>query len=262
VEIDSSFSFKNLGLDVDDTVAAEGDRLLFGSGKLCLDCSGAGHDDERMAGPWQMRMALPDRTTWLRLADKVGSLVPEEKGGCRLRRFLAGIILGDGLSAAGGDPFDRKLISCLIGIQQAVKDDNASDAAEWANALIGTGVGLTPSGDDMLVGILAAWGLQATTDGQLVFIETVKEYLIRSLAGRTTSISEAFLFHALQGRFSDRVTEFAVAALAQNDFEVEATVTKLLAFGASSGVDTLCGVVFGCGTWTFGFCHTRPVQVS
>ena len=247
VEFGSRFSFKNLGLQAGDMVTADSERLIFGSGRLCLDCSGAERDAERLPA-CHKGMELPDRRTWQRFADRVDLLVPDGQGRRRLRRFLAAMS-NDGVSPAGADPFDRKLISCLIGLQQAAWDGNASEAARWATALIGTGVGLTPSGDDILVGILAAWSLQAGAGKQQAFIESIRMRLLGCLAGRTTRISEAFLYHALQGRFSGRLMDFAVAVLAQKDFEVEAAATRLLAFGASSGLDSLCGVVFGCGTW-------------
>ncbi|CAD2076433.1 hypothetical protein GCM10007358_04770 [Phocicoccus schoeneichii] len=95
---------------------------------------------------------------------------------------------------------------------------------------VGRGKGLTPTGDDILSGILYADALDK-------FIDDRSYSLIERLYNEnlTTMVSKAFILLALKEIFSSRVT-----ALQRNP-SVE-TMNALKALGSSSGLDTLYGI--------------------
>lgn len=101
--------------------------------------------------------------------------------------------------------------------------------------LIGLGTGLTPSGDDFLCGLLA--GLILTGKESSPFSLLLKEEIGKNLSN-TNDISRAFLLCALHNRFSCPVlalTNTQDAASIHHSFEQ---------IGHSSGIDTLCGILF------------------
>lgn len=106
-----------------------------------------------------------------------------------------------------------------------------------AQALIGLGEGLTPAGDDCLVGAFAVlwrfgrWRLSALGRASGAIAEATER--------GTTTVGRAFLVHALGGEFSE-----AVGALLRAETITEARVAaaSLRAMGGTSGTDTLSGM--------------------
>ncbi len=112
--------------------------------------------------------------------------------------------------------------------------------------LIGLGPGLTPSGDDLLMGFLAARtllnGASDTTD---IYLDVFRsEFPL--LCGRTTLLSEELLYWASRGQFSKLMTDI-MNSIADGDISgVRASALNMMTqFGATSGTDTLIGIVAG-----------------
>lgn len=101
--------------------------------------------------------------------------------------------------------------------------------------LIGLGIGLTPSGDDFLCGILA--GLTLSNNLDHPFTLEFKNQLMNHLEN-TNDISRAFLNCALQSHFSEAVKKIPSAASPSE------LLTPFEAIGHSSGIDTLCGIYY------------------
>ena len=112
-------------------------------------------------------------------------------------------------------------------------------AAEAATRLIGLGQGLTPSGDDVLVGIEAALhALARPTAGFLVLATGGVE-------GRTTALAATLLRHAASGEFAERLHVLLGALLGSDDEAIPAAIDRAVAWGATSGTDCLLGVLIG-----------------
>ena len=105
-----------------------------------------------------------------------------------------------------------------------------------ARALLGLGEGLTPAGDDCLVGALAV--LHAVDAGVLTQ-PGVAASIASDAAARTTTIAREFVLHALAGRFSEPV--LAVLRARSRD-EAGHAAAQLAAAGGTSGADTLHGM--------------------
>ena len=109
------------------------------------------------------------------------------------------------------------------------------DAADKLCSLIGLGIGLTPSGDDFLCGILAGLHIQGIANDE--FAVKLRENIFNNLS-RTNEISQAFLQCALDGQFNLAVTEL------WNNPEKEQISEMFHSIGHSSGMDMLCGIYF------------------
>lgn len=110
--------------------------------------------------------------------------------------------------------------------------------------LVGRGPGATPSGDDILTGILLTL-LHTTTGEQRGHVLAVGDMLVGTATDRTTRISAALLAQAAQGRAPDSVTE-AIASLLRPSLSRDRHVASLRALterGHTSGVDILVGIL-------------------
>jgi hypothetical protein len=119
-----------------------------------------------------------------------------------------------------------------------------------ARALIGLGAGLTPSGDDLLVGYLA--GLWCSVSGmseRAQFVSSLGKAIIQ-LSQQTTDISRAYLFHASQGGVSSRLADLAEAIChGENSDRLVAITESAMQVGHTSGMDAVSGLLFGLVAW-------------
>lgn len=104
--------------------------------------------------------------------------------------------------------------------------------------LVGLGVGLTPSGDDYLVGTFAA--LHHLPDSGILR-RTLGDRVIAA-AGQTTVVSGHFLKAAAAGQFHSDIAQATVVALTRPD-ALESAFRQVVAIGSTSGTDALFGLV-------------------
>ncbi|QOV19717.1 DUF2877 domain-containing protein [Blautia liquoris] len=121
------------------------------------------------------------------------------------------------------------------------KQYNYGDAASELVSLVGLGIGLTPSGDDFLCGVLA--GLILCSQWLHPFSRSLKEQLERHL-DNTNDISQEFLKCALRGHFGQAVMNLSSAASVQD------ILPAFEAIGHSSGIDSLCGIFYAISLYT------------
>lgn len=158
----------------------------------------------------------------------------EEPG--RLARAL------ERLHVPGAPALDSSLAArarrCLA---HGVRVGDPGAVIEGACHLLGLGEGLTPAGDDCLVGVLA------------VLHRFRRQFLARhpeigaTVAGavtRTTAVGGEFVRHALEGSFSEPVIDLITAPDRE---EVRRHAVRLLALGATSGADTILGMRLALG---------------
>ncbi|AHG75830.1 hypothetical protein X808_13070 [Mannheimia varigena USDA-ARS-USMARC-1296] len=108
--------------------------------------------------------------------------------------------------------------------------------------LIGLGIGLTPSGDDFLSGLLATFQYFNATKS--TFYQNLTQQIRQNLAN-TNAISSRFLDCALQQQFSVPVLTFFENIDKQNS-DIEQLNKLFENIGHSSGMDTLFGIYYGC----------------
>lgn len=107
---------------------------------------------------------------------------------------------------------------------------------------IGLGEGLTPSGDDFLVGLL--WALWVGEADRLPGFETFL-YALRSILHKTNDISAQMLWFAIRKRFTEPLISLARVS---DPTDCAEAFKRIAAFGHTSGFDTLCGLLVGLKT--------------
>ncbi len=104
---------------------------------------------------------------------------------------------------------------------------------------IGAGIGLTPSGDDFIIGLLFA----IKCSGNNEIFEKLVETIVKNIE-RTNDISGAFLKCACKGEFGEKLHDL-LSAIADSKKSLKYEVENIASTGHSSGVDTLNGIIIG-----------------
>ncbi len=126
----------------------------------------------------------------------------------------------------------HRAAACL---KRAITARQSGDLLQTAvGQLAGLGQGLTPAGDDYLLGVMAALWLT----GQTELLSEIAE----AATTRTTALSVAFLRAAARGEFMEAWHSLAQAWVEQDHQAIGQTVDRIARFGASSGPDALAGL--------------------
>lgn len=140
--------------------------------------------------------------------------------------------------AAPGDPFEPAL-------GEALATFAAGAEVEALGALVGLGAGLTPSGDDVLVGILAAldWG-RDLQPGAAAIRRRLIAALPAPLGARTPRLSAQLLRAAADGLYAEPILDLLDTMTLDETASEHAgrAIQVLLEVGHRSGADTLRGI--------------------
>ncbi|MBM3179408.1 MAG: DUF2877 domain-containing protein [Chloroflexi bacterium] len=151
--------------------------------------------------------------------------------------------------AEQGSLLARRLRQPILQLIAAAEQLDSRSAKDAAQNMIGLGPGVTPSGDDVLIGFLA--GLHSTAGNEKerpAFIQTFGESLLL-LSEETNEISRTYLYHAIHGQFSSSIIAL-LDAIHNGDEPRLALVSKeTMRVGHSSGMDSVTGLLIGLCVW-------------
>jgi hypothetical protein len=190
-------------------------------------------------------LRLTGATVW-RPADPGPSLASARIGN-HLR--AAGLRLGRRRSAHPS-VFDGLAAAAVAAIGDACRALDGDQAARQAGRLIGWGEGLTPAGDDFLVGLLAGLDALVQGDGRRQRFRTALASALVSCMRRTTPIAAHYLRLAAGGHYIEPLVDLRNALLAEPDWQaVDMRLQRALDVGATSGADTVSGLLAGLAAW-------------
>jgi len=133
---------------------------------------------------------------------------------------------------------------------QATSRLQLGDAMISAKPLIGLGYGLTPSGDDFLVGYMAGlWCTAGANPSRMQFLMALGSELSQ-VSQHTNEISCTYLRSAAKGHVSEALAKLAQQLNQANDMSsVRAATQAALQVGHTSGSDGVLGLLLGCLAW-------------
>ena len=120
---------------------------------------------------------------------------------------------------------------------RGIVSDNTQNVLLGASSVAGLGVGLTPSGDDFLIGVIYALWVVFDSEDAARWSRTIVE----SASPHTTMLSAAMLQEASEGNAAEH-WHILVDVLAEGDaIDVEQACSGILSVGHTSGADALTG---------------------
>lgn len=130
--------------------------------------------------------------------------------------------------------------STMLRLQEEMDSSNHLPNAETVTSLLGYGSGLTPSGDDFIVGLLLAlnrWKGVLAPSGDL---NTLNHRVVEAAYEKTTTLSANLIECAASGLADERLIAALDWLMSGNSRDSD-FVDELLSWGNSSGMDVFMG---------------------
>jgi hypothetical protein len=185
---------------------------------------------------------------WRATPPRVGANLAWLQGKLRQRRLVQRAAVG---------AFDRAVLDVLEEragcLRDALREREGAVAGAHARSLLGLGPGLTPAGDDFLVGLFAVLHLPDSPCERWL---QGGAQVLQDAERATNEISLAALRCAGRGRVRDSIAVLLRELLRGGGASLEAALARVLAIGASSGCDIAAGLA--CGLEIQLFHGSRP----
>jgi hypothetical protein len=134
--------------------------------------------------------------------------------------------------------FEKQL---LLRFKKGVEYFRAGDYKRGTMTMRGLGLGLTPSGDDFISGLLAGWQFAMLN---LRFETAMRRELVYLHAEGGNLVSNSFIRSSYEGKVNAKVRRLMLALAGSDRAELEAAAAAALASGHTSGADFCSGLAF------------------
>lgn len=130
-------------------------------------------------------------------------------------------------------------ISLLSTFSTSIATADLPSSFAVSRRLAGLGIGLTPAGDDFILGaVLAAWIIHP-----IEIAGVLAKGITNTSAPLTTSLSAAWLRSAGKGEAGILWHQFFEALISSKPAEIQTATDRILAMGETSGADALAGFI-------------------
>ncbi|MCE1245814.1 MAG: DUF2877 domain-containing protein [Firmicutes bacterium] len=142
--------------------------------------------------------------------------------------------------------------NALIIMDEGIIDRDENLFSRSLEKLTGAGCGLTPGGDDFILGMLCISnlitkaGYSKGNSSGLFILGNIQKYLPLYL-NKTGFISRSYLQYALEGRYTETLVSFIRMFSDGYPENSQECISKLMCRGATSGADTIAGILFASG---------------
>jgi hypothetical protein len=231
INLSSMINFKSL-FSLGEKCALQKDRIVFNNVTILIEAN---------TPIWQPPPIYFTEEGWQdvyhRFKHLTATLVTAYQGGM----FLP--FLEKALRRSAGEYSSRALYEeNLSGLLPSLESDQPGDLSQRLLGLIGLGSGLTPAGDDFLVGFLLASHYLNQIAPSSASEKELQDHIVLTARRKTTTLSAALMQCAAEGAADERLMN-ALDWLAQANADIQQIRADLLSYGSSSGIDSFAGIL-------------------
>jgi hypothetical protein len=183
---------------------------------------------------WAARPAVEQRQTMQAIAQRV--LV--QRGDVGLAALFP--ILMDWPAVPALSAEQSALLEQLLALRRSVQSGDNAALLAGLTAWLGQGRGLTPSGDDVAIGLLLMLARSPRVNTPAGNIDMLK-HVIAAAYQRTTALSANLIEYAAAGQGDERLITVA-DGIATGSASIDDCVDCVLGWGSSSGIEALIGM--------------------
>lgn len=234
ISIDDSLDFFNFSLNIGDYLNISSKELFIGTSPIKIDSPEVWEPTLE----YSPKLFLNDNKILVKSIKSI-VIINGKSGG--LREAVLSAIANKVPDRKDNDSFVSKLLS---EVYVDFHSNSIVEAAKKISNLLGYGAGLTPAGDDFLVGVLSVLHSLKYIDKNISKFHEILSAEIIENSFRTTMISKVFLDEATQGRFSESFHNVYRALSDESLEELYKACATMISIGHSSGTDGLCGLLW------------------
>jgi hypothetical protein len=245
IDLAANQDVSSMTLKIGDIVMRKNNSLLIGQSlKILLDSAELWEPSKKLIDVDDIATVTKKINLVKRLAiergkhDGLGKLIEYEKE----------IMKGSEMQCASLNIVAIRALPSLKELVRGVLINDLRMVETGGKALIGLGLGLTPSADDTLAGIMTGlYILGNNFPMDMSYLLAVNKAVISKLDGtKTTIVSKEFLENAAQGEAVENVINVIHTVLSPTDNNLlNSRVEKLLEMGETSGTDIILGIILG-----------------
>ena len=235
VNLKKDFSFFSIGIKPDEEVDLSDKMIIIGD-KLKIDLRNC---------EWQRRKVIRKKTERIIVRnnlDKVKHILRGKKteyGLLSLLDHIDFIFNNMNYIEPSLDPLTGRAVKLLKHFFKILGNDTKEVAIRNLEGIIGLGCGTTPSGDDILLGMITMFNYLdylRPKDYPLEFENAIRK--------KTTLVSQKYLIEGTEGNISERLTNYIEALLySRSEKVLQKEIFNLIKIGASSGKEIILGTV-------------------
>ena len=178
--------------------------------------------------------------------DQLKSVVGQAKkilGNESLFPLLEMVISGDPAPLPDHPGLIEKVIHVLDEMRDgSLGQSKTTDLLNAITGLIGAGPGLTPLGDDIILGILLAFNYRKESIFPEISLEDLNQMILDAAREKTTNLSFSLLTCAVEGSADERTLKILDRLITGEEIR-DQDLTQLLKWGSSSGIAVLAGMI-------------------
>lgn len=244
IDLAANQSFTCIALERGDIVMRQNDSLLVGKSlEILLDGTEVWESSKKL-------LKVDDLTNLDKKISLVKRLAIDQgrhDGLGQLIEFEREITKGGEVRNTSLNIIATKALPRLKEFATGILVNNIVMVQKATEGLIGLGLGLTPSADDTLSGIMA--GLYILGNSFPLYKSytlSVNKAIISKLdATKTTLVSKEFLEYAARGEVVENVSNVIIGVLSPSENLLGSRVETLLKMGETSGTDITLGIILG-----------------
>jgi hypothetical protein len=246
VEIRANHGFERFNIRAGQSVAITSDSIRFPESgiRITLDQATVFSSECRLHrvdnDPQKLAARLLSAASVIEKSNTKGGLLP-------LLPFLEDLLKGETVHDLFLSPLCSRGKNGIVHLLDGIKNRCMDTALQGVLGLSGLGIGLTPSGDDVLTGFFGTLVLLEEFDFSNPWFPGLFRAAKAMVRGRTTMIADAYLAHAMQGRISERLFELIEAIAAGSCLDVDGAAARIKEVGHTSGCEMCMGVLLAFG---------------
>ena len=148
------------------------------------------------------------------------------------------VLPGNPVYFPGISGFETPLTQFIFSLEQG----KLGGAGRGLMEILGLGPGLTPSGDDFILGVVLTLNRWEHALGPLKDLKKLNQSLLSSAKQKTTSLSASLLDCAVEGAADERLLIILDSIFSGKESSLE-DLENLLSWGSSSGIAVLAGIM-------------------
>ena len=236
--------FISLDVRVGMKVRKSRNRLSIGSGSIVVSLENVREWDPRKRIYGQMDNPQNIRNK-LKVVQQLIKSKARHDGLGQLVGDIERIISGGQVANWELNEIAKKALASIQRLISMFRARNFGGLKENAKDLVGLGIGLTPSADDMLAGFMASNVILSNflNDEDTYYISKVNKSIISMTKGRTNLFSQQLLRYAAIGEVNESIGDLIEAIITTTTDKVMENTNRVLEIGETSGADTVLGIL-------------------